>query len=232
MLAEAKAATLTDLATQINEAHEQCVEAYKSSLYFARTAGALLIEAKSQLQHGQWLPWLRENTSVAERTAQAYMQVSRDWAVLEESAAIADLSFRDALKLLSQGEEATEPLMLEAELVEEPTPPKPGKVEYLAGSKAKVVNPKNLYHGQEVTIVERQADFCIGRTPQGKEYPFFSRELEPAEPVVEQVQVEQRVPQPSRLERLVALVRRILEAVELPEELQGEAQSLVGGDRS
>jgi Protein of unknown function (DUF3102) len=40
--------------------------------------GALLIEVKRQLPHGQWLPWLAEHCPhISRRTAQIYMQVAR-----------------------------------------------------------------------------------------------------------------------------------------------------------
>jgi Protein of unknown function (DUF3102) len=39
--------------------------------------GNLLQEAKDQLEHGQWLPWLEENFSMDERTAQRAMSVAR-----------------------------------------------------------------------------------------------------------------------------------------------------------
>ena len=60
-------------------------------------AGRLLIQAKDQVGHGGWLPWLKANTSVSERTAQAYMKVARD---LPKSAVTADLTLDEALKLL------------------------------------------------------------------------------------------------------------------------------------
>ena len=39
-------------------------------------AGALLLEAKEQLKHGQWLPWLKDHCTISERTAQLYMRTA------------------------------------------------------------------------------------------------------------------------------------------------------------
>jgi hypothetical protein len=41
-------------------------------------AGRKLIEAKEMLQHGEWLPWLRDHIGIGERTAQDYMRLARD----------------------------------------------------------------------------------------------------------------------------------------------------------
>jgi hypothetical protein len=48
--------SLADLAARIRNYHEATVAALKSSVEFAMNAGDLLIEAKAQLKHGQWLP--------------------------------------------------------------------------------------------------------------------------------------------------------------------------------
>jgi len=35
-------------------------------------AGDLLTQAKAQVPHGQWLPWLHDHCTISERTAQLY----------------------------------------------------------------------------------------------------------------------------------------------------------------
>lgn len=71
---------LATLATQINHEHQQCVEAFKATLGHARNAGELLIAAKAQVRHGEWLPWLKENCpAISDRTARNYMRICREW---------------------------------------------------------------------------------------------------------------------------------------------------------
>jgi hypothetical protein len=50
--------SLADLAARIRAEHEASTLAIKRGLQHAVTCGRLLIEAKAQLRHGQWLPWL------------------------------------------------------------------------------------------------------------------------------------------------------------------------------
>jgi len=72
--------SLSVLAAQIVDAHAAATSAAMSALEHARRAGELLIEAKDQLEHGAWLPWLSENCpTVSVRTAQNYMAIARCW---------------------------------------------------------------------------------------------------------------------------------------------------------
>lgn len=94
---------LTTLATQINGAHEAAVSAVGSALAHASLAGDLLIQAKGQVPHGEWLPWLSKNCSgISPRTAQGYMQLARKWPELEKRDDVALLSVRRALAILAQ----------------------------------------------------------------------------------------------------------------------------------
>lgn len=95
---------LEDLARRINDEHDQCAEAARSTLDHALNAGALLTQAKGQIPHGQWGNWLRAHCTVSERTAQLYMKLARAWpAWLEahKTATIADLSMTQAVALLA-----------------------------------------------------------------------------------------------------------------------------------
>lgn len=93
---------LTKLAERVNQAHRQCQAAARSAVEHALEAGRSLIEAKAQVQHGQWLPWLTESCQCSERMAQNYMRIAREWPSLDsKTKRVADLSLRDGLKLLS-----------------------------------------------------------------------------------------------------------------------------------
>ena len=47
-------------------------------------AGLLLIEAKSLVAHGEWLPWLQANCKTGERQARTYMRLARYRITLEK----------------------------------------------------------------------------------------------------------------------------------------------------
>jgi hypothetical protein len=104
---------LAEIAAQINAGHQQVQNAIRASLERARDVGQLLIKAKGQCQHGQWLPWLKANVKFSERTAQNYVNVAKRWNEIEsKSATVADLSYRNALEFLSAPESpSTEPVI-------------------------------------------------------------------------------------------------------------------------
>lgn len=60
--------------------------------------GRGLIEAKAQLPHGEWLPWLTMRVEFSEATAQNYMKLVRKYSNPE---ALRDLGYTKALLLLS-----------------------------------------------------------------------------------------------------------------------------------
>ena len=76
--------------------------ALKESVRHAVEAGELLIEAKGQLGHGQWLPWLQDHCTISERTAQLYMRVAKNRAEVENQIrnGAADFSLNEAIALL------------------------------------------------------------------------------------------------------------------------------------
>ena len=95
--------SLPDLAARIKAEHEAVSTALKESVQHAIAAGELLIEAKEQVPHGQWLPWLREHCAMSERTAQLYMRCARNRKEIEESQirnTVADLSLNEAAAIL------------------------------------------------------------------------------------------------------------------------------------
>jgi hypothetical protein len=68
--------TLPQLAQRINAEHEAAGASFKAGLLHARAAGELLLDAKAQVPHGEWLPWLAANAHFSEVTAQRYMRVA------------------------------------------------------------------------------------------------------------------------------------------------------------
>src|SRR5262249_9226800 len=56
--------------------HKAVTAALSKAVEHALQAGAYLAEAKEQLKHGQWLPWLKR-CEISSRTAQLYMQLHK-----------------------------------------------------------------------------------------------------------------------------------------------------------
>jgi len=95
--------SLADLAGRIKAEHTAVSTALKDSVRHAIAAGELLIEAKNQVPHGQWLPWLQDHCSMSERTAQLYMRVAKNRAEIEVQMRndVADLTLNEAAAMLA-----------------------------------------------------------------------------------------------------------------------------------
>jgi hypothetical protein len=94
--------SLVVLAARIRAAHEATSTALKSSVEHSIAAGELLIEAKEQVPHGQWLPWLRDRCAISERTAQLYMRLAKNRKEIEANTqCVADLTLNEAAALLA-----------------------------------------------------------------------------------------------------------------------------------
>ena len=72
--------------------------------------GQRLIEAKSLLAHGEWLPWLTEQVEFSERSAQTFMRLAREWS---NPQTLADLGAAKVLVLLSLPEPEREAFLAE-----------------------------------------------------------------------------------------------------------------------
>jgi hypothetical protein len=92
--------SLADLAARIKLLHTKVAGALRDSVRHGIEAGDLLIEAKAQLKHGQWLPWLRDHCTILERTAQLYMRCAKNREAIEKNATVADLTLNEAAALL------------------------------------------------------------------------------------------------------------------------------------
>lgn len=60
--------------------------------------GRRLIEAKAQLSHGEWLPWLEEKVEFSEVTAQRFMRLSKEY---QNPSLVTDLGTSKALALIA-----------------------------------------------------------------------------------------------------------------------------------
>jgi len=80
------------------------------------TIGQRLIEAKSMLSHGEWLPWLQERVDISERHAQNLMRVAREYS---NPQALAGLGLSKAVALLALPDPADRETFIETHPVEE-----------------------------------------------------------------------------------------------------------------
>lgn len=82
----AELAPVDSLPGRINAEHRAATADAESAVAHARRCGELLLEARSQAEHGQWLLWLAQHCpEVSEWTAQAYMRVARAPAIEADS---------------------------------------------------------------------------------------------------------------------------------------------------
>jgi hypothetical protein len=90
------------LALQINAAYADAEAASATAVDRAIRCGELLLEAKRQLPHGEWLPWLARNCpKISERSAQRYMRLAEHAdMVRDKSARMADLTLEAAGNLI------------------------------------------------------------------------------------------------------------------------------------
>ena len=105
-MSEALELTTKELAEMDAMYEERDIEVITEEInFYKRQAGSAileigkrLVEAKEQLSHGEWLPWLEEKVAFSERSAQQYMRL---WKEYGKSALSADLSISKALVLLA-----------------------------------------------------------------------------------------------------------------------------------
>jgi hypothetical protein len=112
---------LAELRERLKDEHAAVAKALKTSLKHALTAGDILIEAKAQLEHGQWLPWLK-SCGLSERTTQRYIRLARYRTTIEANpTTLSDLGISGALALLvvprDSGDEVADNLTDLADLV-------------------------------------------------------------------------------------------------------------------
>jgi hypothetical protein len=95
--------SLADLAARIRTEREATGSTLQRSVEHAMAVGDLLIEAKRQVKHGRWLPWLSEYCGFSQRTAQLYMRIATGRAAIEAKihGGVADLNLNQAAVLLA-----------------------------------------------------------------------------------------------------------------------------------
>ena len=100
---------LATLANEINDLHDRATEAARTTVEHARECGERLIQAKAQVVHGGFLPWLEANCRVKPRQAQKFMKLARDWPAIEaKCASNAHLTIDEVLRPLDGGRKLTQ----------------------------------------------------------------------------------------------------------------------------
>src|SRR3954471_6845333 len=89
---------LADLADRIREANAAMLAASQEAAERALQAGRLLIEAKGECRHGDWLPFL-DKAGIHERQARRLMQLARSGL---KSDTVSDLGIKGALDLTAK----------------------------------------------------------------------------------------------------------------------------------
>jgi hypothetical protein len=90
---------LDALAAEIRSEVHFAERRFMESVEHAIRAGELLLEAKAQLSHGEWLPWLTANFESGVRSAQGYMRLAKNGLEIRKSGA--HLGVAGALRVLS-----------------------------------------------------------------------------------------------------------------------------------
>ena len=86
---------------ELNDLHQQIEGKLRSTVQDAIRAGEILTQAKDDLPHGGFLPWIKQNCVFSERTARNYLSLFR---YRNKTATVADL--QDAYKQVKQLESA------------------------------------------------------------------------------------------------------------------------------
>lgn len=109
------------LTAAIRREHEAASTAARTALGHALEAGRLLAEAKAAIPHGRWEQYVRAACDIAPRTASLYLRLHRHRDRLPNRQHVAELSVRQAARLLEQPRTKAEMVLpaVEAEQADE-----------------------------------------------------------------------------------------------------------------
>lgn len=90
---------IEQLYSDVHQAEQMATLAGRLAVHLYHSLGEKLLEAKSQIKHGQWLPWLKER-NIPERKAQRAVEIARGWDVISKTEGMTELTLSYALSLL------------------------------------------------------------------------------------------------------------------------------------
>lgn len=97
-------AKLQDELAEFRKLNEELFGHVKMSFSIGQRMGEMLAGFKKKAGHGNWLKWLSKHLpEVSERSAQVYVSLWENRAVLDKYVAAADLTLKDACRLLGNG---------------------------------------------------------------------------------------------------------------------------------
>jgi len=113
--------SLPDLAERINAEHAECLAAARDAITGAIEVGRLLVEAKGQVKHGEWTPWIEKHCPFGDRQAQHYMRVYKGRNQIRNG--VSDLtSLRGAVAMLAEPKSEPTDLDLDGWAMKKPGP--------------------------------------------------------------------------------------------------------------
>lgn len=86
--------TLDEIAAAIAKEQSQFKTALRAAVLRARALGELLLDAKSQLQYGEFGPWVKHRAKLSNTWAATYIAIARGWDKVEAYGI--DISVRQA----------------------------------------------------------------------------------------------------------------------------------------
>lgn len=86
--------TLDEIAAAIVDEKSQFKKELRAAVVRARKLGELLLQAKEQLPHGDFLPWVSKKTKLSYTWAATYMAIAKGWDKVEKYGC--DISVRQA----------------------------------------------------------------------------------------------------------------------------------------
>ena len=101
---DGQGSSLKIIAAEIEAQHQATYRAARAAIEHAMRCGELLLDAKTKVGHGEWLPWLEANTSIGIRQAQNYMRIAKNRLKIEAANTQRDshLPVREAVTLLAE----------------------------------------------------------------------------------------------------------------------------------